>query len=55
MGLKMQAHDRYKIVKKIIDDWFSFKLNLDVVDIMPHLVFLYEENMKLKEKNQRGL
>ena len=41
--------DRYEIIKKIIDDWFSFKLNLDVIDLMPHLIFLYEENIKLKE------
>ena len=40
------------MIKSIIDDWFSLKLNLEVLDIMPHLVFLYEENLKLKEKNK---
>ena len=42
--------DRYEIIKNIIDDWFSLELKLEVLDIMPHLVFLYEENLKLKEK-----
>lgn len=44
--------DRYQIIKEIIDDWFSYKLKLQVIDIMPHLIFLYEENRRLKEDNQ---
>lgn len=40
--------DRYLMIKKIIDDWFSLKLKLSVADIMPHIVFLYEENKRLK-------
>lgn len=44
--------DRYEIIKNIIDDWFSLELKLEVLDIMPHLVFLYEENLKLKEKKK---
>lgn len=41
--------DRYLIIRKIIDDWFALKLKLNVSDIMPHIVFLYEENRRLKE------
>lgn len=42
--------DRYLTIKKIIDDWFSLKLKLSVADIMPHMVFLYEENKRLKKE-----
>lgn len=44
--------DRYQVIKEIIDDWFSYNLKLQVIDIMPHLIFLYEENLRLKEDNQ---
>ena len=44
--------DRYQVIKEIIDDWFSYNLKLQVIDIMPHLIFLYEENQRLKEDNQ---
>lgn len=45
--------DRYQTIKKIIEDWFSFSLELEVIDIMPHLIFLYEENMKLKKQSKK--
>lgn len=41
--------DRYFTIKKIIEDWFSFKLKLNTTDIMPHFIFLYEENIRLKK------
>ena len=41
--------DRYLTIRKIIDDWFALKLKLNVTDIMPHMIFLYEENNRLKE------
>ena len=41
--------DRYKEIKRIIDDWFSLRLKLNIADVMPYLVFLYEENIKLAE------
>lgn len=41
--------ERYLVIKKIIDDWFELKLKLSVSDIMPHMVFLYEENKRLRD------
>ncbi len=41
--------DRYEIIQDIIEKWFSFELELCLTDIMPHLIFLFEENKQLKE------
>lgn len=43
---------RYDKIEKIIEQWFSFDLKLDVADIMPELIFLYEQNKELKEELQ---
>lgn len=46
-------------IRKIINDWFSFKLYLSVADIMPYLVYLVEEHDRLlyeletKQQNQK--
>lgn len=44
--------ERYDKIEKIIEQWFSFDLKLDVADIMPELIFLYERNKELKEELQ---
>lgn len=44
--------ERYDKIEKIIEQWFSFDLKLDVTDIMPELIFLYERNKELKEELQ---
>ncbi len=40
-------NERYKKIEKMIEDWFSLKLRLGVNDIMPEVVFLYEQNKEL--------
>lgn len=37
-------------IKKIINDWYSFKLKLSTADIMPYLVLLYEEYELIVQK-----
>lgn len=39
--------ERYKRIERMIEQWFSFDLELGVNDIMPEVVFLYEQNQEL--------
>ncbi len=42
--------NRYERIERIIEQWFSFELSLGVNDIMPEVVFLYEQNKELKKE-----
>ncbi|MEE0674843.1 MAG: hypothetical protein U0L58_04940 [Ruminococcus sp.] len=42
--------ERYYKIEKIIRDWFSFKCDLGINDIMPEVVFLFEQNKELRKR-----